>query len=408
MHTPKPKTTQGEDLQELLLEEGDEFIDAAFMTLLKRRPDANGGRTYLRALRSGTSKLQILYELSMSDDCRRVGGEIAGLGDACARAGIGEANEQSMVAPPAEVAQVTRAEQLLVIVDTDKFIELAYWVLLKRPPDAEGIANCRGRLQGGAGKAQVLYELFTSPECREMGVELPGLRDAFTREGLHVVESQVSAPPEELPMAATTLAELLGYQAGRFVDCAYLTLLKRAPDSQGFQDQLQQLLNGTAKIQILSEMSASKEAIAAGVNLPGLSAALTRYKFSQTPIVGRLVKVFMSVEGNSPAERRGRAAEQRLLTLAAEVGERLAQLEKSSGRASVMEQKSLATGESTDARIASLERSVTSLRQLIEQSARKFSVSEALSSDAAAAQSSSRLARDLRAEEIARDLRRMQ
>ena len=203
------------------------------------------------------------------------------------------------------------------------------------------------------------------------------------------------------------MAELLGYQGGRFVDCAYLTLLKRAPDGEGFQHRIGQLLGGTAKIQILSEMSASKEAIAAGVNLPGMSAAITRYKFSQTPIVGRLVTVFVNVEGNSPAERRGRAAEQRLLTLAAEVGERLAQLEKSSGRASVMEQKSLATGESTDARIASLERSVTGLRQLIEQSARKFPVSETLSSDAASTQSSSRLALDLRVEEIARDLRRV-
>ena len=209
-------------------------------------------------------------------------------------------------------------------------------------------------------------------------------------------------------MAATTLAELLGYQGGRFVDCAYLTLLKRAPDSEGFQHRMEQLLGGTAKIQILSEMSASKEAIAAGVNLPGLSAALTRYKFSQTPIVGRLIKVFVNVEGNSPAERRGRAAEQRLLTLAAEVGERLAQLEKSSGRASAMEQKSLAARTELDARIASLERSVTGLRQLIEQSARKFPVSEAVSSDAASTQSAGRLALDLRAEEIARDLRQVQ
>ena len=407
MQTLKSINLEKANLQELLLEEGEDFIDAAFMTLLKRRPDANGGRAYLRALRSGTDKLQILFELSMSDDCRRVGGEIAGLGDACARAGIGEANEQSSAVPPAEAAQVTRAEQLLVIVDMDKFIELAYWLLLKRPPDAKGIANCHGRLQGGASKAQVLYELFTSPECREMGIELPGLRDAFTREGLHVVESQVAAPREELPTAATSLAELLGYQGGRFVECAYLTLLKRASDSEGFQHRLEQLLEGTAKIQILSEMSASTEAIAAGVNLPGLSAALTRYKFSQTPIVGRLVKVFVNVEGDSPAERRGRAAEQRLLTLAAEVGERLAQLEKSSGRASAMEQKSLAARTELDARIASLERSVTGLRQLIEQSARKFPVSERLPSDAASTQSSSRLALDLRAEEIARDLRRV-
>ena len=203
------------------------------------------------------------------------------------------------------------------------------------------------------------------------------------------------------------MAELLGYQGGRFVDCAYLTLLKRAPDGEGFQHRLEQLLGGTAKIQILSEMSASTEAIASGVNLPGLSAAITRYKFSQTPIVGRLVKVFVNVEGDSPAERRGRAAEQKLIALAAEAGERLHQLEKSSGLASVIEEESHAARESMDARIASLERSVADLRQLIEQSTRKFPAADTLSSDAASTQSSSRLALDLRAEEIARDLRRV-
>ena len=284
-----------------------------------------------------------------------------------------------------------------MIVDTDKFIELAYWVLLKRPPDAEGITNCRGRLQGGAGKAQVRYELFASPECREMGIELPGLRDAFTREGLHVVETQLSAPPEELPTAATNLAELLGYQGGRFVECAYMTLLKRAADSQGCQHRLEQLLDGTSKIQILSEMSASQEAIATGVNLTGLSVAVTRHKFPQTPIVGRLVKVFVNVEGNSAAEHRGRATEQRLLTLKAEVADRLERFERDICGLSTKEQKALATRQDVDARMASLERSVTALRQLNEQSARKFSVSEELSSGAVSTQSSSWLARDLRA-----------
>ena len=150
----------------------------------------------------------------------------------------------SLRRPP--IQRTSRAEQLLVLEDTDKFIEIAYWVLLKRAPDEEGIANCRGRLQGGASKVQVLYELFTSDECREIGVELPGLRDAFAREGLHVADERVAASPAQLPEAAKSLTELLGYQGGRFVECAYLTLLKRAPDSQGSQDRLKQLLDGVA------------------------------------------------------------------------------------------------------------------------------------------------------------------
>ncbi len=404
----KSEKMQNIDLQELLTEEGEEFIEAAFMALLKRRPDANGGRTYLRAMRNGTSKLQILYEIANSSECRIAGGDIPGLAEACTREGITETGDKPPIEPPPQASQIKRAEQLLVFGDADKFIEIAYWVLLKRPPDAAGIANCQARLQDGASKAQILHELFTSPESREIGVELPGLRDAFAREGLHVVDDQISAPPEQLPTAAKTLEELLGHQGGRFVECAYLTLLARAPDSQGFQHRLAQLLDGCAKIQILSEMSASNEAMTAAVNLPGLSAAIARYRFSQTPIIGRLAKLFVRVEGNSPAERRGRAAEQRLITLEAELDERLAQLEKSGIRAAGIEQQSHAAREDVDARIASLERSVAGLRQLVDQSARKHPISAALSVDAASTQSSSRLALDLRAEEVARDLRRRQ
>ena len=407
MHALKSKNVGKVHLQELLLEDGEDFVDAAFHALLNRRPDANGGRAYLRALRNGTSKLQILYELSISDDCRRVGGQIPGLSDACANEGIGETNDKSFTAPPAHIAHLTRAEQLLVLEDTDKFIEIAYWVLLKRAPDDEGIANCRERFQAGASKVQVLYELFSSAECREIGFELPGLRDAFAREGLHVVDENMAAPPEQLPAAAKSLTELLSYQGGRFVACAYLTLLKRAPDSEGAQDRLNQLLDGVAKIQILFEMAASKEAITADVRLPGLSLAVARHRLAQMPILGWFVRFFVNVEGNSVAERRGRAAEQRLLILEAEVGERLAELERSNGDVAAIEQKALVARQDLDARIASLERSVVGLRQLVEQSDRKVRVAEPSSPDSMSLKSSGRLALDLRAEEIARDLRRV-
>ena len=63
LHTPEPKNTLNNCLQEILQEDEEEFVNAAFHALLRRRPDANGGRAYLRALRSGTSRIQILYDL---------------------------------------------------------------------------------------------------------------------------------------------------------------------------------------------------------------------------------------------------------------------------------------------------------------------------------------------------------
>ena len=178
------------ELSEILLEEGEEFVEAAYRALLKRRPDATGGRTYMRALRNGTSKLQVLYELSRSADCLRAGGEIPGLTEACARERIGKQSDEPKIAAPVEATQITHAEQLLVLEDHTKLIEIAYWVLLKRAPDPEGIENYMGKLKSGAGKTPFLHELFTSVECREIGVELPGLRDAFAREGLDVVDEK--------------------------------------------------------------------------------------------------------------------------------------------------------------------------------------------------------------------------
>ena len=204
---------------------------------------------------------------------------------------------------------------------------------------------------------------------------------------------------------AISLTELLAFQGGQFVEYAYMTLLKRAPDTQEFQDRLQQLLAGSSKIQILDEMSSSQEAIAAGVSLPELSVASRRYRFSRTPVIGRLVKVFVDVEGDSVAERRGRAAEQRLLTLEAEFVERVEHVERRSSDIAGIEQRLHVVRQELNAQIRSLERSALGLRQLIELVARQASDSEPVLSDAMTSRSSSRLAHDLRAEEILRDLR---
>ena len=394
-------------LQELLLENGEEFVEAAFEVLLRRRPDASGGRIYLRALRNGTSKLQVLYEISKSAECHLAGGELPGLTEACARDGIGGIGDKPIISIPVEATQVSCVDDLLVLDDHSKLIEIAYWVLLKRAPDREGISNYLERLKDGMNKTQFLHSLFTSAECREIGVELPGLRDAFAREGLDVVDEKPVTAPKLLMGLATTLTKLLSHQGAQFVECAYITLFKRAPDSEGFQHRLAQLLGGTSKIQILSEMSASKEEIMIGATLPGLAAALNRYHLSITPILGRFVKLFVDVEGDSVAERRGRASEQRLVTLEAEIGGRFEKLEVSSNGISAMEQKTVAYRRDIDARIASLERSIAALRQLIEQYDGNGLVTEPPSSKVGVLKSAGRLALELRFEEIARDLKQV-
>ena len=115
MSNLKPMRDQARELDELLVEDGEEFVESAYQALLKRRPDATGGRIYLRALRSGTSKLRVLYELSLSDDCIRAGGDIPGLREAFALEGIGvEVIEPPVIAPPGYVLRITRDRKSVV------------------------------------------------------------------------------------------------------------------------------------------------------------------------------------------------------------------------------------------------------------------------------------------------------
>lgn len=394
MSTLKPARDRTLELDELLVEDGEEFVEAAYQALLKRRPDATGGRIYLRALRNGTSKLRVLYELSVSDDCIRAGGDIPGLREAFAREGIGvEVIEPPVIAPPSYVLRITRAEQLLLLATADEFIEATYWVLLKRAPDTEGVENYHARMQDGVSKEQILFEIFTSTECRDLGVELPGLRDTLERAGIHVAEPVVVPPPPDAPARPEiTLVDLLGLDGRQFVESAYAALLKRAPDEEGLHHRLEQLLEGTSKIQILDEMSGSQEATLVGANISGLLSARKRYRFTQVPVVGRIFVLFADVEGNSVAERRGRAVEQLLAKAKEELLERLAQVEGCIGEIAATEQRASALRQDSDARIVSLEKSVLGLRQLIGQ----------------VPQSSQRVALDLRTEEIARDLKNAQ
>ncbi|MEQ1517344.1 MAG: DUF4214 domain-containing protein [Usitatibacteraceae bacterium] len=407
---PEPRNPSRDVLQEILLEEDDEFIHAAFLALLKRRPDANGALMYARELRKGTGKLQILAEIAASEESRLAGGDIPGLAEACAREGIDAAGNPGAVVPPPEVNAVTRAEQLLVVGDVGKFIDLAYWKLLNRAPDAKGAASYRSRLETGTSKTQILSELFTSTESREKRIELPGLRDAFAREGLQVVEAiRISAPEPALRSisGARSISELLALDGAAFVECAYQTLLERTPDEEGFQHRMELLLNGTSKLQILSEIAASEEAGSVATELPGLTAAISRHKLSRAPILGAVVRLLTGAEGDSAVERRVRASEQRLALLESRCRPQFEQLATDVARLSVLEKEVQAEFRDVDARLASIERSISGFQRLVEEYADHPAGSALSNPDKSPQLSSNRVAVDLRAEEVARDFRRI-
>jgi FkbM family methyltransferase len=73
------------NLAELLSLDGEQFIECAYYRLLKRLPDPWGGKSYLNKLLKGVAKIQILDEISASEEGVRLGVTLPGLSDAIAR-----------------------------------------------------------------------------------------------------------------------------------------------------------------------------------------------------------------------------------------------------------------------------------------------------------------------------------
>ena len=183
------------------------------------------------------------------------------------------------------------------------FIECAYLTLLKRQPDVEGFNYYFQRLRTGSPKIQILRELYASPEARVRGVHLPGLRrnvwlQKLIRVPLLVYRMVTNQPARagENPETgeASSLRALLACQDDRFVQCAYLTLLKRQPDTDGFGFYLSRLRNGAPKLQLLGEIMESHEAQSIGIVVPGLRNAVKLHKaLSRFPMVGFLFRTLI-------------------------------------------------------------------------------------------------------------------
>jgi FkbM family methyltransferase len=115
--------------------------------------------------------------------------------------------------------------------------------------------------------------------------------------------------------AAPTLEALLRYQDWFFIECAYLTILQRSSDPAGLDHYLARLRAGAPKVQILAEISESLEALSKNVVVPGLRAAVRKYKLARLPFMGRFLRLFFTVEGNSLSESRLRTIEQQIFLL---------------------------------------------------------------------------------------------
>ena len=139
-----------------------------------------------------------------------------------------------------------------------------------------------------------------------------------------------SVQANTLPLSApaTTLNELMAYQDQDFINCAYLTILKRSPDSAGMKYYLNRLRIGVPKIQILDQLLNSKEVISKVNVLPGLLEAIKRQNLTKLPLIGKIFRQFIMAEGESIFECRLRAMEQQLFLLSQRTDSHIDRLDK--------------------------------------------------------------------------------
>lgn len=135
----------------------------------------------------------------------------------------------------------------------------------------------------------------------------------------------VTMPPELAP--ASKLDELLAQHDQYFIECAYQTLLGRAPDPEGLGYYLGRLRTGFSKIRILKQLRVSSEGKAHAAKLLGLDVAIQRHQREHYPLIGWLFRLINGGEGNHPIERKLRGIENQIFVLGDESKRRFNHLE---------------------------------------------------------------------------------
>jgi glycosyltransferase involved in cell wall biosynthesis len=207
-------------LEDLLDYHDEAFVNAAYRTLLQRSPDTEGMAYYASRLRRGASRLQVLEQICRSSEAQQLAVKLPGLEDALRRNRwlklpiigtilrnqsadqklhsienqlfrlngtngrrfdqIENAIASRQQTFEQKVQTAASLEDLLDYHD-EAFVYVAYRTLLRRSPDAEGMAYYARRLRRGFGRLEVLEQICRSKEAQQLAVKLPGLEDALRR-----------------------------------------------------------------------------------------------------------------------------------------------------------------------------------------------------------------------------------
>lgn len=225
------------------------------------------------------------------------------------------------------IAKVASIAELFLYYD-EQFVQGAYHFFLDRDADPVGLGTYLEQLRSGTPRHQVARTLGMSGEAKKR----KGMK-----EETHGCSNYSS---ENVSGSMTTdLRELCMLNDRAFVEAAYQIVLAREPDCNGMSTYLRQIRAGMSKIGILNGLINSPEFAIRKASISKLSRAKTisdqneksalelvrtletaakRYRFSQLPILGILLRLIFDIESESESERRIRRLENQLYLLSSQ------------------------------------------------------------------------------------------
>jgi hypothetical protein len=159
-----------------------------------------------------------------------------------------------------EQMEFVNLEQL-VQMEGEAFVRAAYWKVLGRRCDPDGLASYAGKIREGASKRGILTELAGSAEGRRARLEL---------ESLCTNSTQAEAP------RIRSIDDLLELDGEPFLQAAYITILGRPADEAGLAFYLHKLQRGVPKKTIAVDLAVSSEGKYAHTELAGLDQLVRR------------------------------------------------------------------------------------------------------------------------------------
>lgn len=278
----------GNQLEAVLALNGPEFLRQAYLLMLGRPVDPEGFRNYDAQMRAGTSKLSILTELRTSPEGRAYGANVPDPLALLARS------------PPAIAAPVASLQDLLRM-NGLTFVDHSFVSIIGGLPGDDVRRRYIAKLNAGADKLQILLDIVDILDGAPTASK--GLKEAIhkMRGGLYPV--------------ASSIGELLALDDIAFIDCAYKTLLRRAPDAVGLAHYLQLIRSGASKRRIISQLCLSAEGRKSAFSLPGLKRAILQYWLARSPLTGWWFRPLAQIEGDTPMECRIRVIENTLMRM---------------------------------------------------------------------------------------------